>query len=87
MKSLLTPGLQAAKDNPDIVFLELNVEDTSPTLTMGFTDDQIREMKAENLRAEMKSCDEQELMMQKQITEIKQRKFVLSEILDRKAVI
>lgn len=85
MKRPLTPGLLAAKNNPDIVFMELDVKDTSPTVTQGFTDEQIKEMRTENLRAELQSCNSQEQLLREQMHDLSKRKFILNEILLRKA--
>ena len=81
----MTELLRQIKNNPDVVFLELDTDDTSPTKTMGFTDDQIREMRTEDLHAQAKALNTEELQLHNLLTDLKQRRFVLTELLDRKA--
>lgn len=85
MKSPLTPGLLAAKNNPDVVFLEMDVKETSPKKTMGFSDEQIEEMNMKAMLEEVAACNKQEQQLNLLLSDLRTRKFTLNEILMRKA--
>lgn len=81
------PGLKAAQKNGDVVFLNLDTEETSPVVTAGFHDEQIQEMNADAMRAELAQCGKVEEQLMGQMNDIRERRRTLNAILKRKTEI
>lgn len=79
------PGLRAAQRNDNIVFLNLDTEDTNPVITEGFHDDQIQEMSEGKLKAQLDqiTAEEQHLLAMQQ--DLNKRRNATLNILKRKA--
>lgn len=87
----LTPALEAlkkrAETDPSMVFLELDVEETSPKLTHGFRDEQIREMDAEALSMQLQSLDREEKHLYDMLEDLRNRRQQTSDLIARKSEI
>ncbi len=90
-KQPLTPALAAlkkrAESDPNTVFLELDVKDTTPKLTHGFRDDQIREMSAEALGQQLQAIDREEKHLHDLLEDVRKRRQETSDLLARKSEI
>lgn len=78
------PGLKAAQENGNVTFLNMDTKDTSPNMTEGFRDEQIKEMSATALNAQLNQINaEEQNLIQMQLDLNKRRQTTLN-ILKRK---
>lgn len=77
--------LEQMRNRPDVTFIELSKEETTPTITEGFTDEQIAEMDAEKLRSERAAISGQEQQLQQLLADAAGRRQRIDAILRRKS--
>lgn len=80
-------ALEAARNNPDCVFLELSIEDTSPVLTEGFRDEQIIEMDMDALRAQLEQINREEESLTQLLAGVRARRNTTNNLMARKTEI
>lgn len=78
------PGLRAAQKNGDVVFLNLDTLDTSPTITAGFDDESIAAMNADALRNQLQDVNREEENLTSMLTGVRRRRNDINAILARK---
>ena len=81
------PGLAAAQRSGDIVFLNLDTDDTSPTLTEGFDDVAIKAMDGDALRRQLESINKEEKNLTNMLADARARRNSVNRILARKTEI
>ena len=79
------PGLAAAQRNGSVVFLNLDTKDTSPRKTAGFPDEQIREMDAGRLNAQLIQIGEEEQRLHTMMADVQRRRNEINQLIQRKA--
>jgi hypothetical protein len=79
------PGLKAAQANEGVTFINMDTDDTSPTVTAGFTDEQIREMSEDRLQAMLAQINAEEQRIQELLTDVYRRRNETHALLRRKA--
>jgi len=79
------PGLAAAQRNGDVVFLNLDTDDTAPKRTAGFLDEQIREMSKDQLNAMLVQIGEEEQRLHTLLADVNRRRNETNQLIQRKA--
>ena len=67
------PGLRAALNNDNVVFLNLDTDDTNPTLTAGFTDEDIKRMDLAALQKMESDAVAEEARLISLLTDVRKR--------------
>ena len=79
------PGLKAAQANEGVTFINMDTDDTSPTITAGFSDDQIREMSETALNSRLAQINDEEQRIQALLADVYRRRNETYALLRRKS--
>lgn len=78
------PGLAAAQRNKNITFINMDSDETSPTITEGFRDDQIQEMDMARLHEQLSQIDKEEQNLLQMQIDLNKRRQTAHAIIARK---